>query len=109
MKPLHMILTMSFVLATSAALAQGQSDACSKQYGACMDHCAGRPQTVQATCSQTCEANTNRCYVGMYGPAPSEGAGSQAAVSQPARDAQGSAAPAQAPAAAPAPAQPESK
>jgi hypothetical protein len=89
MKPILLILTTSFVLAASAALAQ--EDGCSKQYGACMDHCSSRPQSVQGTCAQTCEQNTDQCYVGMYGHPPAEG---QVSVSQPARDAQGKAEPA---------------
>jgi hypothetical protein len=93
MKPLLVFLTTSLVLAASAALAQ--QDGCSKQYGACMDHCSSRPQSVQGTCAQTCETNTNQCYVGVYGRAPANNA---AAIAQPARDAQGKAEPAPEPA-----------
>ncbi len=50
-----------------------------------MDHCSSRPQSVQGTCAQTCEQNTNQCcYVGMYGHPPAAGQ----AVAQPERDAQ---------------------
>ena len=90
MKSTLAILTASFVLAASAALAQ--EDGCSKQYGACMDHCSKRPQSAQGACEQTCEQNTNQCYVGVYGQPPANGDGGQATISEPARDAQGSAA-----------------
>ena len=86
------ILTASFVFAASAAFAQ--EDACSKRYGACMDTCAKRSQAAQGTCEQSCEQNTNQCYVGMYGQPPAnggDGGGGQAAIPEPARDAQGSA------------------
>lgn len=92
MKRVVLLLTTSFVLASSAALAQ--DDGCSKQYGACMDRCSSRPEQVQGMCSQTCEATTNQCYVGMYGQRPAGGgapAQLPASVSEPARDAQGSA------------------
>lgn len=106
MKSVLVLLTTSFVLAASGALAQSkqQADACSKRYGACMDHCSSRPQSVQATCSQSCEASTNQCYVGVYGPlqqnnataaAPQapQAAPAAAAVPEQARDAQGRAVP----------------
>jgi hypothetical protein len=88
MKTILLLLTSLLVLSASAALAQ--EDACSKRYGACMDHCSSRPQSVQGSCAQACEANTSQCYVGMYGQPPAAG---QATVAEPARDAQGSAAP----------------
>ena len=85
MKPILLILTTSFVFSASAALAQG--DQCSKQYGACMDRCSSRPSAAQAECSQSCEANTDRCYVGLYG----QPGNNSPVVSEPARDAQDSA------------------
>lgn len=93
MKSTLAILTASFVLAASAALAQ--EDGCSKRYGACMDTCSKRSQEAQGACEQTCEQNTNQCYVGVYGQAPANGGGEvngQVTVPEPARDAQGSAA-----------------
>jgi len=89
MKPSLLLLTASLSLVTSAALAQG--DACSKNYGACMDRCSSRPGSMQASCSQTCEGASNECYTGMYGKPPSD---NQVTITQPAADAQGSAAPA---------------
>jgi hypothetical protein len=85
------IVTVAFVLAASAALAQWHG--CSKRYGVCMDSCAKRPEASQGTCQQTCEQTSNQCYTGMYGQPPANGGdGGQATISEPARDAQGSAA-----------------
>jgi hypothetical protein len=85
MKTILLLLTSLLVLAAPAALAQ--EDACSKQYGACMDRCSSRPQSVQGSCGQSCEANSNQCYVGLYGHPPAAG---QATAAEPARDAQDS-------------------
>lgn len=52
----------------TGARAQGNSDACHNQYGACMERCSQRPQSLQESCSTSCEANTNVCYSQMYGP-----------------------------------------
>jgi hypothetical protein len=91
MKPLTLLLfTTSLLVAASGAFAQ--EDACSKQYGACMDRCASRPQSVQGSCSQTCEGGTDQCYVGLYGHRPPEGQASAPAAAPEARNAQGSAA-----------------
>jgi hypothetical protein len=86
MKTILLLLTSLLVLAAPVALAQ--QDACSKQYGACMDRCSSRPQSAQGSCAQSCEANSNQCYVGLHGQPPAAG---QATVAEPARDAQGSA------------------
>ncbi|ERR1700759_4532546 len=51
----------------TGALAQGNSDACHNQYGACMERCSQRPQSLQESCSTSCESNTNSCYGKMYG------------------------------------------
>lgn len=88
MKSVMLLLTASLSLFASAALAD--DDACSKKYGACMDHCSSRPASVQGTCTQTCESNTNQCYVGVYGPAPANNP--PVALTAPAAEAQGSAA-----------------
>jgi len=95
MKPIMLLLTSSLVVAASGAFAQGQGDACSNQYGACMDHCSSRPPSLQSQCAQTCETSTNQCYVGMYGHPPEGGeAASQASAPEPeARDAHGQAGP----------------
>ena len=84
MKPIMLMLTTSLVIAASGAFAQGQGDACSGKYAACMDHCSSRPQSLQASCSQSCENNTNQCYVELFGPAPRGGEASQAAAPAPA-------------------------
>jgi hypothetical protein len=67
MKLALLLLTSSLVIAASGASAQGNSDACHNQFAACVERCATRPQSRQEKCSQTCEANTNQCYSGMYG------------------------------------------
>ena len=67
MKTALLLLTSSLVIAASGAFAQGNSDACHNQYAACMERCSTRPQSLQESCSNTCEANTNQCYAGMYG------------------------------------------
>jgi hypothetical protein len=84
MKPTVLLIAASLMSAASGALAQGQGDSCSNQYGACMDRCSSRPQSLQEPCSNTCEATTNQCYQGMYGPGPQNGQASvpQASVPQ---------------------------
>src|SRR4051812_828677 len=67
MKRALLLLTSSFAIAASGALAQGNTDACHDQYGACMERCITRPQGMQDACSNSCEASTNQCYAGMYG------------------------------------------
>ena len=67
MKPVFLLLTSSLVIAASGAFAQGNSDACHNQYGSCMERCTSRPASMQESCSNSCEANTNQCYSGMYG------------------------------------------
>src|SRR5262245_57598536 len=52
----------------SGALSQ---EACGKQYQACMDTCAGRPNhQAQDTCFQGCEAKNNFCAEKVYGKRP---------------------------------------
>ena len=92
MKPITLLLlTSSLLVAASGAFAQ-QGDACSNQYGACMDRCSARPQSVQGPCAQTCEQTSDQCYVGVYGPRPPEGQALAPSPASEARDAQGSAA-----------------
>jgi len=92
MKTMMLLLAASVALAASGspAHAQGQGDACSPQYGSCMDRCTSRPKSLQETCAQMCEANTNRCYEGLYGTAQRDGqaaaAPSQDAEARAARD-----------------------
>ena len=73
MKPITLLFAASLTFTASSAVAQGQGDACSNQYGSCMNHCSSRPQSLQDSCSQLCEANTNHCYEGLYGSAPQGG------------------------------------
>lgn len=74
MKTITLLLFAAVLgFAASGAMAQGQGDACSGQYGSCMDRCSSRPQSLQESCAQMCEANTNRCYDGLYGTAPRDG------------------------------------
>jgi hypothetical protein len=68
MKPALLLLPLSLVIAAPGAFAQGNSDACHNQYGSCMERCSTRPQPLQEKCSQSCEASTNQCYSGIYGP-----------------------------------------
>ena len=70
MKPTTLLFASALALTAVPAFAQGQGDACSGQYSGCMDHCSGRPQSLQESCAQTCENNTNICYEGMYGKTP---------------------------------------
>jgi hypothetical protein len=72
MKPALLLLSFSLVTAASGAFAQGNSDACHNQYGSCMERCSSRPQALQEKCSQSCEASTNQCYAGVYGPSSSQ-------------------------------------
>jgi hypothetical protein len=37
-----------------------------------MDRCSSRPQALLEKCSQSCEASTNQCYSGVYGPSSSQ-------------------------------------
>ena len=37
-----------------------------------MERCSSRPQALQEKCSQSCEASTNQCYSGIYGPSSSQ-------------------------------------
>jgi hypothetical protein len=82
MKSILLLLTSSFVIAASGALAQGNSDACHNQYGSCQERCATRPQSMQESCSNSCEAATNQCYSQMYGPGAAQGAQVTTAPSQ---------------------------
>ena len=84
MKTAFLLLTSSLVIAASGALAQaqGEGDACHKQYGSCMERCATRPQSLQESCSNTCEASTNHCYSGMYGSSSAAAATIQSAPDQ---------------------------
>jgi hypothetical protein len=68
MKHALLLLTTSLVIASSGAFAQGNTDACHNNYGSCMERCSTRPASVQESCSNTCEANTNQCYSQLYGP-----------------------------------------
>ena len=68
MKYALLLLTTSLVIASSDAFAQGNTDACHSSYGSCMERCSSRPASVQESCSNTCEANTNQCYSQLYGP-----------------------------------------
>jgi hypothetical protein len=70
MKPFTLLFAALLAFAAPGALAQGQGNACSNQYGSCMDRCSSRPQSLQESCSQLCEANTNHCYEGLYGTTP---------------------------------------
>ena len=84
MKTLMLLVTSSLVIAASGALAQGNADACHNQYGSCMARCSSRPQSVQDTCSQSCEMSTNQCYGKMYGsPSPTMGSASKEQAPQP--------------------------
>lgn len=67
MKTALLLLTSSLVIAASGALAQGNTDACHNQYGACMERCTTRPAGLQESCSSSCETSTNQCYSSMYG------------------------------------------
>jgi hypothetical protein len=97
MNPVMLLLTSSLVIVASGAFAQGQgqADACSNQYAACMERCSSRPQAVQGACTQSCENTTNQCYQGVYGPSPqNDQAAAPVAPPEPdARDARGEAKP----------------
>ena len=68
MKTALLLLTSSLVIAGSGAFAQGNTDACHNQYGACMERCSTRPASLQESCSNSCESTTNVCYGELYGP-----------------------------------------
>ena len=68
MKHALLLLTASLVIASSGAFAQGNTDGCHNNYGSCMERCSSRPASVQESCSNTCEVNTNQCYSQLYGP-----------------------------------------
>ena len=67
MKKILLLVTSSLVIASSGASAQGNSDACHNQYGACVERCSTRPASLIEKCSQSCEMSTNQCYSTMYG------------------------------------------
>src|SRR5262249_48414561 len=74
MKPIMFLLSASLVAIASGAWAQGRGgDACSPQYGSCMDRCFTRPQSKQESCAEMCETNTNQCYQGLFGRSPQNG------------------------------------
>ena len=75
MKLSLLLLTSSLVIAATGAFAQ--NDACTNNYGGCMERCITRPASVQASCTQTCEANSNVCYDQMY-KASAQGGAAQA-------------------------------
>jgi len=50
-----------------SAPAFAQSDACHDQYAQCVDRCGSRPQDLQGSCSNSCEAAANQCYSQVYG------------------------------------------
>jgi hypothetical protein len=69
MKTKMLFLASAFAILASGstgAYAEGNSDACHNQYGACMERCATRPQSMQEGCSSSCESSTNACYTQMY-------------------------------------------
>ena len=69
--PVAVVLLVLLLLPLAGArpaLAQGNSDACHNQYGACMERCSTRPASLQESCSNSCESTTNVCYGEMYGP-----------------------------------------
>ena len=69
MKTALLLLTSSLLIASSGVFAQGNTDACHNNYGSCMERCSSRPASMQESCSNSCEANTNQCYSQVYGPA----------------------------------------
>lgn len=73
MKTKMLFLASAFVIVASGANAQGTSDACHNQYGACMERCASRPASLQESCSNSCESSTNACYSQMFGPGSQQG------------------------------------
>jgi len=68
MKYAFLLLTTSLLIPSSGAFAQGATDACHNGYGSCMERCSTRPASMQESCSNSCEANTNQCYSQIYGP-----------------------------------------
>ena len=64
MKLSLLLLTSSLAMAASGAFAQ--NDACTNNYGGCMERCVTRPASLQAACTQTCEANSTQCYDQLY-------------------------------------------
>ena len=75
MKLSLLLLTSSLALAATGASAQ--NDACTNNYGGCMERCVTRPASMQAACTQTCESNSNVCYDQMY-KASAQGGAAQA-------------------------------
>jgi hypothetical protein len=87
MKPVTLLLvTSSLMFAAPQAFAQ--QDACQNRYGACMDHCSGRPASLQESCTNSCESQSNQCYVGLYGPSSPAMGQTEAAPAAPAQDAE---------------------
>ena len=75
MKLSLLLLTSSLGLAATGAFAQ--NDACTNNYGGCMERCVTRPASTQAACTQICETNSNMCYDQMY-KASAQGGAAQA-------------------------------
>ena len=87
MKPVTLLLlTSSLMFAAPQAFAQ--QDACQNRYGACIDHCSGRPASMQESCASSCESQSNQCYVGLYGPSSPAMSETAAAPAAPAQDAE---------------------
>ena len=79
MKLSLLLLTSSLALAATGASAQ--NDACTNNYGGCMERCVTRPASMQTACTQTCETNSNVCYDQLY-KASSSGAQASGPVSE---------------------------
>ena len=62
-----LVAATAAVLAVSSLGARSQ-EACSKDYIACMDTCAGRPtKGLQDMCMGTCQMKNNQCSEKVYG------------------------------------------
>jgi hypothetical protein len=68
MKSMAMLVAaVAAVLAVNFSDARSQ-EACSKDYVACMTHCAGRPaKGLQDMCMNTCQLKNNQCAEKIYG------------------------------------------
>jgi len=76
------------ILALNISSASSQSNACVKEYQACMDTCGARSSKgMQDSCFTSCEGKNNLCSERIYGKRPFNGAPASAAAQGQAKDA----------------------
>jgi hypothetical protein len=68
MKTIAIFMAAAAAMAAMSGSPARSQDACSKNYVACMDHCATKTaKSVQEPCINSCQSNNNRCAEQVYG------------------------------------------